>query len=278
MSEITAAKVKAFRERTGLPLMECKTALSEAGGDEEKAVAILRERGEKLGDKRADRETAFGRFGLFCGADKTAGAIVELKCESAPVTQNEEFIRLAEDLAEALAKHSGEVKSVDALLALDSPSKKGTTLGEQKAELFNRIREKFDVGRMTKYEGPTGGYCHNSGTVAGVLLQIDGGTDEAAKDVAMHVAAMRPDALSKDDLDKSEVDKEREFLRAAALKEGKPESIVDKMVEGRLRQYFAEKALLQQPFVKDDKQTVEQYAKSNNMQVKDFVLYILGQA
>lgn len=277
MPEITAAKVKAFRERTGLPLMECKTALSEAGGDEEKAVAILRERGEKLGDKRADRETAFGRFGLFCGVDKAAGAIVELKCESAPVTQNEEFIRLADDLAEALAQHSGEVKSVDALLALESPSKKGTTLGEQKAELFNRIREKFDVGRMTKYEGPTGGYCHNSGTVAGVLLQIEGGTDDAAKDVAMHVAAMRPAALSKDDLDKSEVDKEREFLRAAALKEGKPESIVDKMVEGRLRQYFAEKALLQQPFVKDDKQTVEQYAKSNNMQVKDFVLYILGQ-
>ncbi len=278
MSEITAAKVKAFRERTGLPLMECKSALTEAGGDEEKAVAILRERGEKLGDKRADRETAFGRYGLYCGLEKSQGAIVELKCESAPVTQNAEFIQLADDMAQALATTSENVTTADELLALPSPSKSGVTLGEQKAELFNRIREKFDVGRMSKVDGTCGGYCHNSGTVAGVLIHVEGGSDDAAKDVAMHIAAMRPSALSKEDLDQAEVDKEREFLRSAALKEGKPEKIVDKMVEGRLRQFFSEKALLEQPFVKDDKQSVGQYAKGNNMEIKDFVFYILGQA
>ncbi len=277
MAEITAAKVKAFRERTGLPLMECKSALSEAGGDEDKAVAILRERGEKLEGKRGARETAFGRFGLYCGLDKSNGAMVELKCESAPVTQNEQFINLCNDLAEGLAKSKGDIKTADALLALPSPSKPGMTLGEQKAELFNRIRENFEVGRMCRMEGTCGGYSHNLGTVAGVLVQVEGGSDEAAKDVSMHIAAMRPVALSKDDLDKALVDQEREFLRSAAIKEGKPANIVDKMVEGRLQQFIAEMALLAQPYVKDDKQSVGDFAKSKGMTVKKFELYILGQ-
>ncbi len=278
MSEISAAKVKAFRERTGLPLMDCKQALTEAGGDEEKAIEILRKRGEKLDNKRADRETSFGRFGIYCGLARQTGAIVELKCESAPVTQNEEFIQLASDMAEALAKNSAESLSADELLQQPSPSKPGMTIGEQKSELFNRIREKFDVGRLAKLSGTCGGYSHNSGTVAGVLLQIEGGTDEAAKDVAMHIVAMRPLALTKEEVDPVTVAKERDILRTVALQEGKPESIVDKMVEGRLRQFFAERVLLEQPFVKDDKQTVSQYAKSSGMQIKKFVYYVLGQA
>lgn len=277
MAEITAAKVKAFRERTGLPLMECKSALTEADGDEAKAVAILRERGSKLEEKRGSRETSFGRFGLYCGMDKSTGAIVELKCESAPVTQNDQFISLCNDLAEGLAKSSAAVNTAEALLALPSPSRSGMTLGEQKAELFNKIRENFEVGRMAKMEGTCGGYSHNLGTVAGVLIQVEGGSDEAAKDVSMHIAAMRPAALSKDDLDKALVEQEREYLRSAALKEGKPANIVDKMVEGRLQQFIAEKALLAQPFVKDDKQSVGDFAKSKGMTIKKFVLFILGQ-
>jgi len=277
MAEISAAKVKAFRERTGLPLMECKSALAEAGGDEAKAVAILRERGSKLEEKRGSRETSFGRFGLYCGLDKATGAIVELKCESAPVTQNDQFIALCNDLAEGLAKSTGTISTAEELLALPSPSKSGMTLGEQKAELFNRIRENFEVGRMCKMDGTCGGYSHNLGTVAGVLVQVEGGTDEVAKDVSMHIAAMRPAALSKDDLDKAVVEQEREYLRSAALKEGKPANIVDKMVEGRLQQFIAEKALLAQPFVKDDKQSVGDFAKSNGMSIKQFVLFILGQ-
>lgn len=277
MAEITAAKVKAFRERTGLPLMECKSALTEADGDETKAVAILRERGSKLEEKRGSRETSFGRFGLYCGMDKSTGAIVELKCESAPVTQNDQFISLCNDLAEGLAKSSSPVETAEALLALPSPSRAGMTLGEQKAELFNKIRENFEVGRMAKMDGTCGGYSHNLGTVAGVLIQVDGGTDDAAKDVSMHIAAMRPAALSKDDLDKALVEQEREYLRSAALKEGKPANIVDKMVEGRLQQFIAEKALLAQPFVKDDKQSVGEFAKSKGMTIKKFVLFILGQ-
>lgn len=275
MAEISAAAVKALRERTGLPLMDCKSALTEAGGNEEKAIAILREKGIKLGEKRADRETAFGRFGLYTGSDKTAGAMVELKCESAPVAANEEFIQLANDLAEALAKSNA--KTVDELLKQPSPSKPGVTVGEQRDELFNRIREKFDIGRMARIDGASGGYSHNATTVAGVLLALKGSNDLAARDIAMHIAAMRPAALSSSELDPSVVANERKVLRDLALKEGKPEAIVDKMVEGRLKQFFAERVLLEQPFVKDDKQTVGQFAKSNGLEISKFVHYVLGE-
>ena len=276
MAEISAAAVKALRARTGLPLMDCKAALVEGGGDEEKAIAILREKGIKLGEKRADRETAFGRFGLFAGSDKSAGAMVELKCESAPVAGNVEFIQLANDFAEALAMSN--VQTHDELLKQPSPSKPGITVGEQRDELFNRIRERFDLGRMVRLDGASGGYSHNATTVAGVLLSLKGSNDTAAKDIAMHIAAMRPAALSSSELDPAIVAAERIALRDLALKEGKPEAIVDKMVEGRLKQFFAERVLLDQPFVKDDKQSVGQYAKSNGLEINKFVHYILGES
>jgi elongation factor Ts len=276
MAEISAAAVKAFRERTGLPLMDCKRALEEAGGDEEQAVEVLRKRGQQLADKRSDRETAFGRFGLYLGADKKSGAMVELLCESAPVTTNEEFVQLANDLAHVFATVPG-VTNADELLAQPSPSKKGTTLGQQKDDLFNRIREVFRVGRMIRVDGPTGGYMHHAGTTAGVLVSIEGGTNEAAKDVSMHIAAMKPAALDKDSIDRKLVEKEREILRQAALAEGKPENIVDKMVEGRLRNFYAERCLLEQPFVKDDKQSVGDYAKSAGMKVKQYWHWVIGQ-
>ena len=275
MAEITAAAVKSFRERTGLPLMDCKKALQEADGDEDQAIEVLRKRGQQLADKRSDRETAFGRFGLYLGTDKKSGAMVELLCESAPVTTNEEFVQLANDLAEQLATGPG-ASTADELLAQPSPSAKGKTLAEQKDDLFNRIREVFRVGRMVRVEGGSGGYMHHAGTTAGVLLAIEGGTDEAAKDVSMHVAAMKPEALDKDSLDPAIVEKEREILKEAALAEGKPENIVGKMVEGRLRSFFAERCLLEQPFVKDDKQSVGKYAASNNMTVNNFWHWVIG--
>lgn len=277
MGEISAAAVRAFREKTGLPLMDCKRALTEANGDEEKAIEMLRKAGEKLEAKRSDRATEFGRFGVFFGLDNPVGAMVELKCESAPVTQNEEFIQLANDLARQLALGPGAA-TADELLAQPSPSKPGMTLAQQKGDLFNRIREVFNIGRMVRIEGPCGGYSHNAKTVAGVLLAVEGGSDEAAKDVSMHIAAMRPKALNIVDLDPALVDKEREILREAALKEGKPANIVDKMVEGRLRSFYAERVLCEQPFVKDDKLTVGKYAAGHNMKIKQFVHWELGQA
>lgn len=277
MSEVSAAAVMALRKRTGLPMMDCKSALTEAAGNEEAAVELLRKRGLSILGKRSDRETTFGRFGIYCGANKSTGAMVELKCESAPVTQNEEFIQLANDLAQQLATGPG-ASTADELLDQPCPSKPGVTLRTVKDDLFNRIREVFNVGRMVRVDGATGGYSHNAGTVAGVLLCIKGGTDEVAKDISMHVAAMRPKALNRDEVPADEVAKEREILREAALKEGKPAAIVDKMVEGRLKNFYAERVLLEQPFVKENSITVGKHAESAGMTISKFVHWELGQA
>jgi elongation factor Ts len=277
MAGITAAQVKALRERTGLPMGDCKTALTECNGDDEAAIEWLRKRGAQVLSKRGDRETAFGRFGIYVRLSPGVGAMVELKCESAPVTQNEEFIQLANDLARQLAEGPG-ASTADELLDQASPSKPGSTLREQKDELFNRIREVFNVGRLVRIDGPCGGYSHNAATVAGVLLEIEGGSAEAAKDICMHIAAMRPASLDVADLDPAEIDRERVILREAALKEGKPENIVDKMVEGRLRNFYAERVLLEQPYVKGDgKETVRKYAAGQGMKVRRFVHWEFGR-
>jgi elongation factor Ts len=273
---ITAETVKGLRQRTGLPLMDCKKALTECGGNEEAAIQWLRERGKNVMGGRLDRETAFGRFGIWSGLDNKAGAIVELKCESDPVAKNDEFVQLANDLARRLAEGPGAA-TAEELLSQPSPSKPKMTLAEQRDELMNRIREVFNVGRMKRLEGGTGGYSHNSGTVSGVLLGAVGKSVEAAKDICMHIAAMRPSALHVADLDPALVDKERKILREAALKEGKPENIVDKMVEGRLRNFYAEQVLTEQPFVKEQKQTVGQFAKANGLEIREFIHWELGQ-
>jgi elongation factor Ts len=274
VSQISAAQVKAFRDRTGLPMMDCKNALAEAGGDEDKAIKILREKGKQLGDKRSDRETAFGRMGLYVG--EGVASMVELMCESQPVANNEEFRALAADLAKQLATGPGAA-TAEELLAQPSPGKKGSTLGEQKDELFNRIREVFNVGRLVRIDGKCGAYEHNGTIVHGVLVEATGGTPEQLKDICMHVAAMSPAALDKDSLDPKVIQDEREILRSVALSEGKPASIVDKMVEGRMKNFFAERTLTEQPFVKDDKVTVGQFAKNSGFDLKQFVHWKLGQ-
>lgn len=276
MAEITAALVRELRDETGLPMMDCKKALSECGGDKQAAKDHLRKMGIKLADNRSSRETSFGRFGIYAGQDKKTGAIVELKCESAPVAGSEEFIQLAQDLAAALGNTPG-INTADELLALPSPSQPGKSLKDVKDEMFNRIREVFNVGRFKRIEGTCGGYSHNSGTVSGVLVGVEGGNDVAAKDVAMHVAAMRPLALKKEEIDPAIVEKERELLKAAALAEGKPANIVDKMVEGRLKSFYAEKCLAEQPFVKENSVSVGQYAEQNKMGLRSFVLFELGR-
>lgn len=277
MAEITAALVRELRDETGLPMMDCKQALVAAGGDKEKAKDEMRKRGLKLQEGRGGRETSFGRFGIYAGLDKQAGGIVELKCESAPVAGSQEFIQLANDMAKQLATGPG-AQTADELLAQPSPSHSGKTLRDVKDDMFNRIREVFNVGRMARLEGPTGGYSHNAGTVSGVLVQIEGGTDEAAKDVSMHIAAMRPLGVNKEEIDPAIVAKEREILREAALAEGKPANIVDKMVEGRLKNFYKDKVLLEQDFVKENTISVGKYAESKGMKVKKFVHWELGKA
>jgi elongation factor Ts len=273
MAEITAAAVRTLRERTGLPMMDCKKALQEVGGDADKAVELLRKAGAKMMEKRAGRATTSGRIAVYVAADGHVGTMIDLRCESAPVANNEYFVQLANDLALQLAEGPGAA-SPEALLAQPSPSKAAPTLKQQFDELNNRIREVFKVERIVRIDGHCGGYAHHNGT-NGVLLQFEGGPAELAKDICMHVAAMRPAVLYKEELDPTVVAKEREILSAAARQEGKPERIIDKMVEGRLRNFYAECCLAEQPFVKDDKKTVGEIAQEAGMKLVRFVRWEL---
>lgn len=144
-------------------------------------------------------------------------------------------------------------------------------------DLANKIREVFRVGRIARIDGKCGGYVHHAGKTVGVLVEVTGGTPEAAKDVCIQIASMNPEVLAKEDLDQALVAKEREILSEAARKEGKPEAIIGKMVEGRLRNFFAEKVLLEQPFVKDDKRTVGKFAQDSGMKVLRYIHWVLGK-
>ncbi len=273
MAEITAAAVKSLREKTSLPMMECKQALAATGGDEAAAIEWLRKQGIKTMAGRSDRETSQGRIAVY--TDKNVGAMIELMCESGPVSGSAEYTQLANDLAKQLATGPG-AKTPEELLTQTSPSNPKLTLGTIRDDMQNKIREVFNLRRIVRVDGPCGGYAHHNG-MNGVLVEIEGGNAVAAKDVSMHIAAMRPASLTKDDLDPALVNKEREILTDAARKEGKPENIITKMIEGRMRNFYSERVLLEQPFVKDDKQTVGQMAKAAGMTIKKYVAWELGK-
>jgi elongation factor Ts len=279
MAEITAAAVMALREKTGLPMMECKKALAECGGNTEQAVEWLRKQGIKTQSMRADRETSCGRLAVYADPAKSVGTIIEFKCESPPVAGSQDFKDLANDIAKTLALGPGAATPAD-LLAQKSLAHPDRTLGELKDELFNRMREVFELSRIKRIDGACGGYAHHDGSKA-ALIEITGTGSgpqaaEVAKDIAMHVVALAPQAIRKEDLDPAVVDKEREILSEAARKEGKPENIIAKMIEGRLRNFFSQCVLLEQPFVKDDKQTVGQLAKGAGLEVKSVANWKLG--
>lgn len=275
MATITAAMVKELRDETQLPMMDCKKALAEAGGDKEAAKQALREKGIKLMDGRRDRATEEGRIAIYSSIEDGVGAIIELQVESAPVSSNEEVIQLANDLAKQLATGPGAA-SADELWDQPSPSVSGKKLSDVKEDLENRIREVFKLARLERVDASCGGYVHFDAK-SGVLLEVEGGNADLAKDVAMHVAAMKPLAATKEELDPAEVAKERATLVEAAKQEGKPENIIEKMVDGRMRNFYAEKVLEEQPFVKDDKQTVGKYAGAGGMKIKGFKLWKLGE-
>ncbi len=275
MPEITAAAVKSLREKTGLPMMECKKALVSSDGDEAAAIEALRKAGKKTMESRAGRETTTGRIGLFANIDEKAGAMVEVLCESAPVAGNEEFVAMANGMAEQLAKGPA-AKDFAELSKQSSLSKPGQTIEQEFDDLTNRIREVFKVSRMVRIDEPCSGYVHHTGTDA-VLLAVEGGDAETAKDICMHIVAMRPAVLSVEDLDPKVVEQEREILTSAARAEGKPEQIIGKMVEGRLRNFYATQVLNEQPFVKDDSKTVGKLAKEAGMKISRFVHWQLGK-
>jgi elongation factor Ts len=279
LAEITAAAVMALRDKTGLPMMECKKALQECGGDTDQAVDWLRKQGIKTQALRADRETSTGRLAVYTDLGRGVGTMIELKCESAPVAGSPDFKDFVNDIAKTLALGPG-AKTPAELLAQKSQAHPDRTLAELKDDLFNRMREVFELSRICRIDGPCGGYAHHDGSKA-ALVEVSGNITgpqaaEVAKDVAMHVVALAPQALAKEDLDPAVVAKEREILSDAARKEGKPENIIAKMIEGRLRNFFSQCVLLEQPFVKDDKQTVGQLTKSAGLEVKRMENWKLG--
>jgi elongation factor Ts len=267
--------VMKLRDETGLPMMECKKALQESGGDFELAKQKAREGGKKIMAMRQDRITEEGRLAVFATVNPPVGAMIELQVESAPVAKHEDVIALANDLARQLAIGPG-AKSPDELWKQPAPSRKGVTLQQWKDELEGKMREVLRLTRIKRVDAPSGGFVHLA--KIGVLVQVEGGSDELAKDVALHIAAQNPKATNIADLDKAIVEKERGILTEQAKKEGKPENIIAKMIEGRMRNFYAEHVLAEQPFVKDDKQTVGKVAAAGGMKLVTFVRWQLGEA
>lgn len=275
MAEITAAMVMKLRDETSLPMMDCKKALQESGGDFDKAKQTLREKGIKLMGMRADRPTEEGRIAVYTSLDPGVGTLIELQVESAPVAKHEDIVALANDLAKQLATGPG-AKTPDELWDQPAPSRKGTTLRQWKDEIEGKMREVLRLARVHRIDKPAGGYVHHDAK-SGVLLEVEGGNEELARGIAMHIAAMRPKATTTAELDKALVDKERAILTEQAKKEGKPDNIIEKMIEGRMRNFYAENVLSEQPFVKDDKQTVGKVAAAGGMKLLKFTRWQLGE-
>jgi len=274
--EITAAAVKAFRDKTGLPMMECKKALQEANGNEEQAIELLRKAGKKTMEGRTDRETEAGRIAVYTDPKSGVSAMVELLCESAPVANTDEFIALVGALARQLAEGPG-AKTADELLDQPFPGK-STTIRFEYDDLVNKIREVFKLNRLVRVETPCGTYVHHTNDV-GVLVEYDGTKLEVARDVGMHVASMRPKVFSKDDLDQAMLAKERELVVEEVQQNnaGKPANIIEKIVEGRMKTFIAESCLLDQSFVKEPSKTVAQYASDNEVKLIGFTHWVLGR-
>lgn len=278
MAEVTAAAVKALRERTDLPMMECKKALVQAEGDPEKAIEILKQQFKKIQDKRADNATEEGRIFLAIRDDASEAALVEIQCESAPVATGEALEVLGTAMVNQLLNGPG-ADSPEALMS-QTPDGGSDSLQTMYEEFVNKIREKTVVNRVTRMSGPIGGYIHHD-YKTGVLFQASGEPKNAEilRDVAMHVAALKPEYCTAADVDAAEVQEERDKLTAAAKASGKPDNIVEKIVDGQMSKFYMEKGvLLYQPFAKDDKKTVQKALAEQGLEAAAFIRWRVGAA
>lgn len=284
MAQITASMVKELREKTDAPMMECKKALTEADGDLARAEEILRVKLGNKASKAAARVTAEGLIGLYIADDGKTGAVVEVNCETDFVAKQEDFQTLG-NIAAHLALERG-AESLEALLearieGVPAPADaQGKTLDEYRRELVAKIGENITVRRVVALEAPAvvGVYLH--GTRIGSMVALSAGDEAVAKDIAMHVAAINPTCISAADVPAEDIERERaifiEQAKADPKNAGKPEDILGKIIEGRVRKWLNEVTLLGQPFVKDDKQTVEQYLKKAGAEVTAIVRYEVG--
>ena len=277
MATISAADVKALRDKTGLPMMDCKAALVEADGDHEKASEILRKKGAAAAERKADRETAEGRIGCYLDQQQGVGALVELRCETAPVANSEGFIALANELAKSVAL-TDTPPDVETLLSQPLADEPAKTIRDRINDSVNIIRENMGLARAARLNGTLASYVHHNGQV-GVLTQFqaDQLDPQLAADICMQIAAMSPLAVSRDRIDPELVKKELEIARDQAAQTGKPEQILDKIAQGKLNKWYATCVLLEQPFVREDKKTIEQVLKAaGGVVVKDFARLQVG--
>ena len=273
MAEVTAGMVKELRERTDAPMMECKKALAEAGGDMGKAEEILRVKLGNKASKAAARITAEGVVAAYIAADGKSGALVEVNCETDFVAKNQDFLAFAANIARLVTEQSPADTAALSGLILD-----GTAVEEVRKGLAGRIGENIAVRRFTRIaaKGKLATYVHGGARI-GVLLDLVGGDETLAKDLAMHIAFAKPLAMAPADVPAELVEKERKIAAAKAAESGKPANIVEKMVEGGVQKFLKEVSLLGQPFVKNDKQTVEQLLKASKASIAAFVFYVVGE-
>jgi len=264
--------VKELRERTGAGMMECKKALVETGGDMDGAIEFLRKSGLAQADKKASRVAAEGKIALAVSDDAREAVMVEVNCETDFVAKDNSFMNFAEAVARnALAERPADVE------ALMQTSIDGATVEEARQALVSKIGENIQVRRFVRSssDGSLGAYIH--GGRIGVLVDLSGGDEELARDLAMHVAAMNPEFVSADDVPADVMAREKDILIAQAEGSGKPPEIIEKMVEGRLRKHLAGITLLGQPFVKDSDLTVEKLLKQSGARVNGFSRLAVGE-
>ncbi len=273
MADITAGMVKELRERTGLGMMECKKALEEAGGDMKKAEDLLRIKSGAKAGKMAGRVAAEGAIGVYVSGDGKLGALVEVNCETDFVAKDANFAGFVKSVAEVAATR--EITDVDTLAKAElSP---GQTVEATRQALVMKLGENMSVRRIAVHraKGQLAYYLH--GTKIGVMLDLVGGDDVLGKDLSMHIAASKPISVSRDQVSPELISRERNIAKARALESNKPANLIDKIVEGSVQKYLAEVTLLGQPFVKDDKVSVEKLLASKGAKVNAFTLFIVGE-
>lgn len=271
MAQITASMVKELREKTDAPMMECKNALVEAEGDLARAEEILRVKLGGKASKAASRVTAEGLVNVYIAEDAKTGSVVEINCETDFVAKNDDFIAFVDDIAKLVAEHNpADVAALGELAFRDG------TVETVRSALIGKIGENISVRRFQRFatENKIAQYVHG-GRIA-VLVDF-AGDDEIGKDIAMHIAAMKPKALSAENVAAVDIETERSVAAQKAAESGKPANIVEKMVEGAVHKFLKEVTLLSQPFVKNDKQSVEQMLKENNASVVSYAIYVVGE-
>ena len=267
MANITAADVNKLRQQTGAGMMDCKKALVEADGDFEKAIEVLRKKGQKVAANRADRTSAEGAVIAVLNDEATKGAIVALNCETDFVGKNEGFVALARELAQTAL--NCDAATVEDFLKV--PFKGGLTVGEKLIEQTGVIGEKLEISNLSRLEAPlVGAYIHNGNklaTLVGLSANVEG-AKEAAHNVAMQAAAMNPIALDETQVAKEVIEKEIEIAKELLRKEGKPEAMLDNIAKGKLNRFFNDNTLVHQEYIMDNKVSVAQYVASVNKDLK----------